>query len=100
MSPTTPDLADGSTSATFDLGEALFASDDSSITFHWRGVLADVDSVRPELILSCVVDSTSVTTTTTVAPTISAPVTVPVIAAVTTEPLGQGLEVFASTRTA
>ena len=75
QSAATPDLADGLTTQTFDLGEVTFLSDVSSITFHWAGVPAQIDSVRPEqLLLDCqslvaLATTTTTTTTTTTATT-------------------------------
>jgi hypothetical protein len=87
-SPVTPDLSETSKSVTFDLGEVTFDAAVSSITFHWRGVVSDVDSVRPGLTLSCFVNAAAATTEvpTTVAPTTVAPTTE---APTTTEPAGQ-----------
>jgi LPXTG-motif cell wall-anchored protein len=87
QSAATPDLAEGLTTQTFDLGEVTFSSDVSSITFHWAGVLAQIDSVRPEqLLLECQSLVASATTTTTSAPATTTTTTTvpPTTTAVTT----------------
>lgn len=74
-SPRTPDLPDALTSETYDLGEATFASDISSITFNQWGVLPSYDSVRPEILFQCVSSASTTAPPTTVAPTTAAPTT-------------------------
>jgi len=100
QSAATPDLADGLTTQTFDLGEVTFLSDVSSITFHWAGVPAQIDSVRPEqLLLDCqsLVALTTTTTTTTTTTAVSTTTAQPVESTSTTgEVLGVSTTVVAS----
>lgn len=72
-SPITPDLADGLTNASFDMGVVTLA-EAASITFVHHGVAPSRDSVLPSVSFSCV----QPTTPTSAAPTSSsteAPVT-------------------------
>jgi hypothetical protein len=75
-SPTTPDLAEGATSQTFDLGVATIL-ESGSVTFHHAQLGSTVDSVDAGIVLECVPPVTTTTTTTVAPPPDTQPPTTP-----------------------